>query len=237
MIEPYLMSFARVYGALLLLPLSSFGIGEAKRIALAGMLALVVGAKNFQIEFIVIEFIIGLMVALPSMLLLDFFIQGAEIFDVSRGASMDVVYSPNTQHHEHSLQQIIRVCGLSIYFSSGAVAALIRGLTRVPHVDFLTVNDFGKVIMFTLQEVGTNVICLVLPFAFASAFIEFVICWGVKALPNLSASNESYLLRLIAGAFFLQFSTSDQSIQGARDILNSVTQMGVVVLGAASGGI
>lgn len=237
MIEYYILSFTRVYGALLLFPFSAFGISESKRIALASMLAWVVGPKQFHHELILIEFIIGMMVAFPSILLIDFFVQAAEIFDASRGASMDVVYSPNTQHHEHSLQQIVRVCGVTIYFSSGAVESLLSGLIQIPSIELLTFAHLGRVLIYTVQEVSVGLICLVLPFAFASAFIEFVIGWGVKAVPNLSSSNESYLMRLIAGAFFLQFAASAESIEGIKEMFVSTTEMGVKVLSTLAGGV
>lgn len=237
MIEEYILSFARVYGALLLFPFSAFGISEPKRIALVIMLAWVVGPREFHFEFIILEFVIGMMVAFPSMLLIDFFVQAAEIFDASRGASMDVIYSPNTQHHEHSLQQIVRVCGVTVYFSSGAVGTLLSGLIQIPTIQVLTFTHLGQVLMYTVQEVSVGLICLVLPFAFASAFIEFVIGWGVKAVPNLSSSNESFFMRLLAGVFFLKFAASAQSIDGIKELFVSTTKMGVNVLSALSGGV
>lgn len=236
MIEGHLLSFARMYGALLLLPLSSLGLGETKRIMIAFLLSWVIGVREFNVELLIIEFILGMLIALPSMLLLDFLIQGAEIFDVSRGASMDVVYSPNTQHHEHTLQQLVRVAGIAIYFSSGAVLSLFKGLVDAPSISFMSNDQISRVIIYVIQEVGVGVICFVLPFALACGLIEFVIGWGAKSLPSLSLANESFLLRMIAGGFFLQFAASAESIETVGRLFDMSSKMGISVLGALSEG-
>jgi len=224
-IELYALSFARAYGVFLMIPLTAVGISETQRISIAALFGIILGPKHFELTLLPAEFFIGIVLALPVTLFLDFFIQAAECFDSARGSSQDVIYSPLTQHQEHSLQQVVRVLGIALLCSSNALGFLLEGCTRVQSGVLWSGPTLGKIIFNLVQEIGVGVICFVIPFSIAAAIIEFVMGWAAKLLPNLSITNELFLLRLIAGVVFLRFAVTPQTILSIRDGVASLSSI------------
>lgn len=216
-IEPYLPNFARIFGALVLLPFDSLGF--TKKISLAAVLSICLGPKyTGNIGF---EFLLGVAIAFPIVIIIDSLASAAELYDTARGQTIDVVYAPNGQHNDHSLQLVVRTLAVVLFFLSDASLVLFRSVVQAPELSFVNLDTLGRGVGYVVQEAVAFILFLILPFSFLCSIIEYFIGWVTKAIPQLSLYNEAFYARMISGLLFLLVIFSAERFELLSELLRS----------------
>lgn len=230
-IEPYLPNFARLFGALVLLPLDSLGF--TKKISLAALLSICLGPK--ETGNLLFEFLLGVAIAFPVVLVIDSLVSAAELYDTTRGQTIDVVYAPNGQHNDHSLQLIVRTLAVVLFFLSDASLVLYKSVISLPSIEVSSIEVLGRGLGFAVQEAVHLILILVLPFSFLCAAIEYFIGWVSKILPQLSLYNEAFYARMISGILFLLVLFSAERYELLSELLRSASKATFSILKTVPG--
>jgi flagellar biosynthesis protein FliR len=219
-IEEYLPNFARVFGALVFLPLDHLGF--TKKISLAATISVCLGPKAEA--NLLCEFLLGVFIAIPVVLIMDSLVSAAELFDTARGQTIDVMYAPNGQHNDHSLQLLVRTFVVVLFFLSDASLVMLRSVITAPELDVTSIESLGRGIGFAVQEAVSLMLFLVLPFAAVCATVEYFLGWASKVLPQLSLYNEAFFARMISGCLFLLGLFSAERFDQLTELLRSAAK-------------
>ena len=206
--------FFRALGLAAFLPITGGISAHSFRFMIAFGLALLYADEaqthdDVSILLCASEFVFGLLVGLPILLVLSVASAVGEIFDVLRGQTIASMYSPAgdcpASLMGSFLSQYMWVVLLFIGGGDVIVTHLKESLSivRCGHV-LAILNDFSyeKVLLLTMTTMNAAfAICL--PFAISFLLVELAAAVLMKLLPGLYFQSEVYEIKSILGFLFL----------------------------------
>ena len=182
LIDPYLCSFAKGFGFLVLLPLNKFGLGNLSKISFSSLIALFLGPTNdWSLLTLAVNFLCGLVISFPFLAILETIRHCLNVLNFASGQGFQEIYSPSTYTETSPLNEMITLAALWLFTSRLALPSL-----ELLHLDFsgldFGLSNFGKVLLSFLSEL----FWALAPILFIFLLIYFAANLGQKALPSLN---------------------------------------------------
>lgn len=204
--------FCRALGLFAFLPFGSELTGVALRFVLAAGLAVIFGTNlqtsDFVVHGLLIEFLIGILISLPLILILNLAESFGELIDNGRGQTIAQNYDPISNNSISHLAIFSKNFVLAYLFIAGNldlnIAAFKESLSLVPIYKYANLNFqiLGSKLLVYLTASLDGLLSTSLIFLATFLLIEFAIGIIGKLVPNVSLTTENYLCKSFA-AFML----------------------------------
>lgn len=212
--------FLRAIGLLILLPLGGAGVGHLMRASLALCLAIVffepLKGSAIGINDLVFEFFIGMLIGLPTALVVGAAAMWAELVDSGRGQSVSLLYDPLSGQTSNASTSLARYAVWASILVLGVLEQLIGAYAA--SLDSFVVGAsvalpwdvLGEEYLKVLMPILTQTFQLYLPFGIVFLFVDFGFGVIGKLVPQLNPFGETFLLKTLASiAIVVLISRSD----------------------------
>ena len=218
MLESYInggmLLFFRALGCVALVPMPSDFSGHMLKLALAFGLAALFAADAKTAEQVTVvlcgsEFLFGLMLGLPILLILNAASSAGELFDALRGQTIASMYDP-TGDCPASLMgtffsQYIWVLLIMLGGGNALAQHMRDSIIMIPcgrAAEWL-INSASERVVALLATIMTEAFSICLPFAALCVLIDLSCAFLVKLFPGLYFQNEVFAVKSFVGFFLL----------------------------------
>jgi len=198
-------------------PLEQHGHAFSLKLILAlGIAVAALGSGNqntvgllFDPSLLISEILFGIFLSLPVALIIAMIEWWAELFETGRGQNLGSILDPMQQSENSALSSLLRSASWVALLASPVIlhslALLLSSYHKLPVGSLATFwqqETFVRLLEVINQAVS-QMLCLALPFATLFLLIEFITAVAGKLLPQVSLTQESFLIKTILGALGL----------------------------------
>lgn len=207
--------FLRACGMMAVLPFGGDSFAQILRVSLAAGIALIYGPyvtsyEGAGVVALIAEFILGVIIALPTAITVSLAEMMGELLDNGRGQSLARLYDPNSGQDSHSVLSVLGKWWVwGVILSLGALeanlVALISSFNFIPSRGF-NINNFSEIGLNLLTIVSTmlvNFLLAFMPFAILFLVIDLAFGFFSRLVSNLSTSGESFMVKTIATSIII----------------------------------
>ncbi|MCB0338510.1 MAG: flagellar biosynthetic protein FliR [Bdellovibrionales bacterium] len=242
-LDHLLCLFVRASGFSAFLPISTsqkdvilrFGLAIGMAMAFYDPTPLEISATPIALCF---EFLLGILVALPTYLLVQVMAGWGEIFDSARGQTIGRWYDPSGNGAGDSpTARLLEGASWAFLVLSGALIVMLSGFAEsllLFPVGAGSPDSAGDLGMQTVKLIIANLdqlFSLFLPVAALFFILDLLSGFLAKLLPNLSLSSETFQIKSILGLFLLGALVSHG---GSIDILSKLWGSSIALSGVQS---
>ena len=209
--------FFRFLGIALVFPAAEGLIGIGTRLGLAIALA-AMGINELQVPAlplgawsIISEFLLGVILGAPLLVLYHGLRMWGDLFESLRGHQMGLIVDPLSGGEEHPLSILLSHTFLYILLAQALFPLLTQiafsSLEKIPpaSISVALLTSESQHLFMSLRAILTLVITSLLPFACLVIMIEIGMALISKLCSGWSLSQEGYLVRLLALMCLLYF--------------------------------
>lgn len=203
----------RCLGVISLLPLAQGAVSQLQRFSLSLLIALalqgVVPAQSFSFWGLAGEFLIGIIIAVPTAIVLECAAIWGELLDWGRGQTMANLIDPLT-HRSTAPTAMLLHWAIWIYvITAGGLELVLNGFAQsfqlVPAfaLEVSMLPGIGQRLLVLIGQQLSGVFGIFLPLACIYLLVDF--CVGIlsKLLPQVSFTHESFISKSALALIFL----------------------------------
>lgn len=214
------LAVVRALGLVALLPFGASLSGLGGRLAVAvglGALSLGNGGEVGPVSVlgVLVEFVIGLALALPAVLVLEMSAFVAEVVEAGRGQTIARFYSPFIFDFETSLSALARALVWAYLSMSGILCHLVvvymRSFTSIPYSvttnparwSVSVVSPWSMGALSQMAQMLRGALGVAIPFSILFFLVEVCCGFIAKVIPQANLLGESFLFKSVGCAALL----------------------------------
>ncbi len=218
--------FFRLLGLLCLLPLAGEQLAFYTKLSLAAAFSLVFLpylsiSEGCTVQHVCLEFILGMLLSIPLLLLVEGGSVLGELYDIGRGQTLATAYDSLSQVPQSVTATFARQYVWALLVLAGALTLLIKYFAQSLLLVPVGTAELSRLLNITVQLLPVisylfnQVLLLFLPWLLVFFLIDLLLLVTGVLIPGLNVNCESMLLKSFAGLlliYYLSLKLAPQSL-------------------------